>query len=103
MDNNIFQEIDQLLSELSKMDNASKIARLIGEKVRLNRLTNELAQKVYICGGFSSDAERDYARKLLKLHDEIDGEGQKATRDIANDAVKELARMLSQWSVTSLP
>ena len=27
MNNNIFQEIDQLLSELSKMDNASKIAR----------------------------------------------------------------------------
>ena len=25
MDNNIFQEIDQLHSELSKMDNASKI------------------------------------------------------------------------------
>ena len=46
MDNNIFQEIDQLHSELSKMDNASKIARLIGEKMRLNRLTNELAQKV---------------------------------------------------------
>ena len=103
MDNNIFQEIDQLLSELSKMDNASKIARLIGEKMRLNRLTNELAQKVYICGGFSSDEERDIARKLLKLHDEIDGEGQKATRDIANDAVKELTRMLSQQSVTSLP
>lgn len=102
MDNNIFTEIDQLYSGLSKMDNASKMARLIEEKIRLNRLTNDLAQKVYICGGFSCDAERDYAGKLLKMLNEIDREGQKTTRDIANDAVKELTRMLSQRSVTSL-
>lgn len=90
----IFQEIDQLHSELSKMDKASKLARLIGEKIRLNRLANDLARKVYICGGFSNDAEKDYARKLLEMLNEIDREGQKTTRDIANDAVKELVKML---------
>lgn len=87
----IFQEIDQLHSELSKMDKASKLARLVGEKIRLNRLANDLARKVYICGGFSSDVEKDYARKLLEMLNEIDREGQRTTRDIANDAFKELA------------
>jgi len=91
---NIFQEIDQLHSELSKMDKASKLARLIGEKIRLNRLANDLAKKISICGGFSSEAEKIYARKLLEMLNEIDREGQKTTRDIANDAVKELVKML---------
>ena len=94
MNNNIFQEIDRLHSELSKMDKDSKLAKLVEEKIRLNRLTNELAQKLYICGGFSSDAERDYARKLLEMQNEIDRDGQETTRDIANEAVKELAKLL---------
>lgn len=94
MNNNIFQEIDRLHSELSKMDKDSKLAKSVEEKIRLNRLTNELAQKLYICGGFSSDAERDYARKLLEMQNEIDRDGQETTRDIANEAVKELAKLL---------
>ena len=53
-------------------------------------LANDLARKVYICGGFSSDVEKDYARKLLEMLNEIDREGQRTTRDIANDALKEL-------------
>ncbi len=98
MSNNIFQDIDRLHSELSKMDKVSKLAKLTEEKIRLNRLTNELAQKVYICGGFSSDAERGYARKLLEMLNEIDREGQETTRDIANEAVTELAKMLHGYS-----
>lgn len=98
MSNNIFQDIDRLHSELSKMDKVTKLAKLTEEKIRLNRLTNELAQKVYICGGFSSDAERDYARKLLEMLNEIDREGQETTRDIANEAVKELTKMLHGYS-----
>lgn len=94
MSNNIFQDIDRLHSELSKMDKVTKLAKLTEEKIRLYRLTNELAQKVYICGGFSSDAERDYARKLLEMLNEIDREGQETTRDIANEAVTELVKML---------
>ena len=91
----IFQEIDRLHSELSKLDNASKLAKLVEEKIHLNRLINELAKKVYICRGFSSDVERDYARKLLEMKADIDREGQNATRDVANDAMKELTKMLS--------
>ena len=94
MNNNIFQEIDRLHSELSKMDKDLKLAKLVEEKIRLNRLTNKLAQKLYICGGISSNAERDYARKLLEMLNEIDREGQETIRDIANEAVKELAKML---------
>lgn len=90
----ICQEIDRLHSELSKMDKASTLARLIEEKMWVNKLTNELAQKVYIYGGFSSDAEKNYACKLLEMQNEINREGQKTTRDIANDSVKELAKML---------
>lgn len=94
----IFQEIDQLHSELSKMDKASKLTGLVGEKIRLNRLANDLARKVYICGGFSNDVEKDYARKLLEMLNETDREGQRTTRDIANDAVKELvANYTSKW------
>lgn len=77
-----------------KLDNVSKLAKLVEDKMQINRLIKELAHKVYICGGFSSDTERDYARRLLEMLNEIDREGHKTTWEIANDAVKELTRLL---------
>jgi hypothetical protein len=71
-----FQEIDRLHSELTKLENASKLAKLVKEKICLNKLINEPAQKVFICGGFSSNSERDYACKLLEMAADVAREGQ---------------------------
>lgn len=90
MPNNIFQEIVRLHSEWAKMDKAAKLRWLAGEKIRLNRMINQLSQYIYLNGGFSNDEERVYARKLLEMAEGIDVEGSKVISDQVHDELKEI-------------
>ena len=95
MNNNIFQEIDSLHSEWSKMDKSAKIGWLAGEKIRLNRLANQFAQYIAIKGGLMNDSERAYARKLLDMINSVDAEGSKVMDDLRNDAFKEFFKQFT--------
>lgn len=94
MSNNFFQEIDSLNSELERMDKSAKLGWLIGKKMRLNKLANQFAQYVTIRGGFANDDERTYAGMLLEMINKVDVEGAKKANDLANDAIKEIAKMM---------
>lgn len=76
--NNIFQEIESLHSELERMDKSAKLGWLAGEKMRLNRLTNQFA----------------YASRLLEMINAVDTEGAKVANDVAKDAIKDMMKSL---------
>ena len=63
----IFQEIDNLHSEWSRMEKAARLGWLSGERARLTGLANQFSQYIYAKGGLMNDSERAYARKLLDM------------------------------------
>ena len=94
MSTTIFQEIDRLHSEWSRMEMAAKMGWLIGEKIRLNRLANQFSLYIYAKGGLMSDSERAYARKLLDMINSVNAEGSKVMDDLRNEAFKEIVKSI---------
>ena len=94
MSTTIFQEIDNLHSEWSRMEKAARLGWLIEEKIRLNRLVNQFAQYIAIKGGIMNDPERAYARKLLDMINSVDAEGSKVMDDLRNDAFKDMIKSI---------
>lgn len=90
MPNNIFQEIDNLHSELERMDRSARLVWLTGEKIRLNRLVNQFAQYICIRGGSANDVERAYANRLLEMINAVDAEGAKVVSDLSKDTLKNM-------------
>lgn len=87
-----FSEIEQLHAEWSEMDNIAKFTWLSKEKIRLNRLANQMAQYVSANGGFMNNAQRANARKLLEMLNSVDADGARVINDLRSDAFKELAK-----------
>ena len=90
----VFQEIDNLHSAWSQMDKSTRLGWLVGERIRLNGLANQLAQYIRINGGFSNDNERAYASKLLEMIQFADAEGSKTIHDLRDEVLKEYAKVL---------
>ena len=90
----LFQEIDSLHSEWSRMEKAARLGWLSGERARLTGLANQFS--LYICtkGGLMNDSERAYARKLLDMINSVDAEGSKLMDDLRNDAFKEIVKSI---------
>ena len=94
MPTTIFQEIDRLHSEWSRMEKADRLGWLSGEKARLTGLANQFSLYIYVKGGLMSDSERVYARKLLDMINSVDAEGSKVMDDLRNDAFKEIIKSI---------
>lgn len=94
MNKNIFVEIDRLHSQWTVMDKAARLNWLVGERMRLNGLANQLAQYVRAAGGFMNESERAYARELLDMLQTVEAEGAKTASDLRNEAIKELLKQL---------
>ena len=94
MNKNIFVEIDRLHSQWTVMDKAARLNWLVGERMRLNGLANQLAQYVRAAGGFMNESERAYARVLLEMIHAVEAEGAKTASELRNEAVKELLKHL---------
>lgn len=92
----LFQEIDELHAEWSKMDKSARLGWLMREKIRINGLINQLARHVQFNGGFLNDTERAYASKLLEMYQSVDAEGAKTVHELGAEALKEIARFLIQ-------
>ena len=90
----IFQEIDRLHSQWTVMDKAARLNWLVGERMRLNGLANQLAQYVRAAGGFMNESEMTYARELLDMIQAVEAEGAKTASDLRNEAIKELLKQL---------
>lgn len=76
------------------MDKPSRLGWLMGKTMRLNRLADQLAQRVWAAGGFLNEDERAYARELLEMIQAVEVEGAKMKNEIRNEAVKKLAKFL---------
>lgn len=94
MNKNIFVEIDRLHSQWTVMDKAARLNWLVGERMRLNGLANQLAQYVRAAGGFRNESEMAHARELLKMIQAVEAEGAKTASELRNEAVKELLKHL---------
>lgn len=92
MNKNIFVEMDRLHSQWTVMDKTTRLDWLVGERIRLNGLANQLAQYVRAAGGFMNKSEMAYARELLDMLLTVDAEGVKTASELRNEAVKELAK-----------
>ena len=78
------------------MDKSTRLGWIMKEKIRINRLINQLARYIQINGGFLNDTERAYARKLLDMYQTVDAEGAKTVQELGTEALKELTRFLIQ-------
>lgn len=94
MPNTDFSEIDNLHSEWSRMEKATRLSWLSGEKARLTGLANQFSLYIYVKGGLMNDSERAYARKLLDMINSVDAEGSKVMDDLRNEAFKEIVKSL---------
>ena len=94
MPNNFFQEIDSLHAEWERMDNSAKLGWMTREKIRLNRLAEQLAQYISVRGGFANDDERAYASSLLDMINAVDAEGAKVSKDLAKET---LMKVMKNW------
>jgi len=83
----------RLYSEWSK-DKKACLGLLMGEKMRLNRLLNQMAQYVYARGGFLNNMEKAYAQKLLDMLQSVEIEGAKVSNELKNEALKDLTKAL---------
>ena len=94
MPSSLFQEIDTLHAEWSKLDKSSRLGWLMREKIRLNGLLGQLARYVQFNGGFLNDTERAYASKLLEMYQSVDAEGAKTVHELRTEALNEFVRFL---------
>ena len=89
-----FNLIDQLHSEWSKLDKASRMGYLIGQKIRLNTIANQMAAAVHARGGYMTPEEREQATKLLEMIEAVNREGQKTQQELAGEGIKELLKLM---------
>ena len=89
-----FEEIERLHSEWTMMDKTARLGWLTGERMRLNRWLNQMAQYVYARGGFLNNMEKAYAQKLIEMLQSVEVEGVKVGCELKHDALKELAKAL---------
>ena len=76
------------------MDKTARLGWLTGERMRLNRLLNQMAQYVYARGGFLNNMEKAYAQKLLDMLQSVEIEGAKVSNELKNEALKDLTKAL---------
>ena len=76
------------------MDKATRLGWLMGERMRLNGLANQLAQYMRDAGGFLNEVEMTYGRELLEMIQTVDAEGAKTVNELRNEAVIELVKRL---------
>ena len=76
------------------MDKASRMGYLVGQKIRLNTIANQMVAAVRAHGGYMTPEEREQATKLLEMIEAIDRDGQKTQRELAGEGIKELLKLM---------
>ena len=86
------QTIDQLHFQWSMMDKAAKLVWLKQQQNQLNALASLMSYNISLRGGRMTDAEKQYAHKLLEMIDAVNEEGTKVSNEFRNDLLKELLK-----------
>ena len=90
--NQTIQTIDQLHSQWSMMDKATKLLWLKRQQNQLNALAGQLSYSISLRGGRMTDVEKQYANKLLEMIDAVNEEGSKVSNEFRNDLLKEFLK-----------
>lgn len=83
------QIIDQFYSQWSMMDKAAKLVWLKQQQNQLNALASQMSYNISLRGGRMTDAEKQYAHKLLEMIDAVNAEGLKMSNEFRIDLLKE--------------
>jgi len=86
------QTINQLHSQWSMMDKAAKLVWLKQQQNQLNALASQLSYNISLHGGWMTDAEKQYAHKLLEMIDAVNAEGAKVSYEFKCDLLKEFIK-----------
>jgi len=95
--NQIFKTIDQLHSEWSMTDKASKLVWLRRKQNELNALAEQMVMSISLKGGRMTDAEKAEAQKLLEMINEVNAEGLKTINELNADIFKNLVKEIIRW------
>ena len=85
---------EQLHSQWSQVDKASKLGWLAGGRMRINALVIQMVQYVHAREGIMNAEEREYARELMEMIQYVDAEGTRTVHELKNEAIKELVKAL---------
>lgn len=86
---NICQQIENIHSELSKMNLADKMAYIISKQGELNSWVNILANNRYFRGYFTPE-EKAAVQQLQDIQKELNSHRAEVNREIHNEIGKEL-------------
>lgn len=86
------KNIDQLHSQGSMMDKVAKLLWLKQQQNQLNALAGQLSYSISLRGGQMTDAEKQYAHKLLEMLDAVNAEGSKVSNEFGRDLLKEIIK-----------
>ena len=89
----MFEEIESIHSEYSKLDKAARILFLKGQWIRLNQCAYQLGDYLHLKGTISPE-ERERAQRLIEMINEVQAEGIKSQRKLTNDCVREIIKKL---------
>ncbi len=87
-----FYTIDQLHSQWSMMDKAAKLVWLKQQQNQLNVLASQMSYSISFRGGRMTNAEKQYAKKLLEMIDAVNAEGTKVSNEFKCDLLKEIVK-----------
>lgn len=89
----MFEQIDSIHAEYSKLDKAARILFLKGQWNRLNQYAYQFGEYLRLKGTISPE-ERERAQQLIEMMNEVQAEGVKAQRELASDCVREIVKKL---------
>lgn len=93
MSNNPFEDLERLRSECSMMDKAAKIVYLRGRLQQLNNMAYQMT--MYLRSkGYTTNAEKQQAMWLIDAINAVQNEGQQASRELANEGLMEIMKMM---------
>ena len=89
----MFEEIETLHSECSKLDKVTRILFLKGQWNRLNRCAVQMSEYLRLKGTISPE-ERVLAQKLIEMINEVSAEGPKTQNELARDCFVDILKRL---------
>ena len=85
----ICEQIEQIHSELSKMNLSDKMGYIIGKQAEINSYANQLVQN-RILRGFFTPEEKTAVQQLQEIQNELNVHKADVNREIHNEISKEL-------------
>ena len=97
MSNTPFDDLDCLRSDCSLMDKAAKVAYLRGQLQQLNNMAYQMTLYLW-SKGYTTEAEKQQAMWLVDAINAVQGEGQKASKELANEGLMEMVKRIMKPS-----